>query len=139
MPFVKLRFQPGVDKEGTNYESTISWYDTDKVRFRQGQPEKIGGWVKRTDTPFKGTARALIPWTALDGTEYIGIATNSKLYVEDGGIPIDLTPIRASSTINTNPFNITGGSGLESSIVKDNFLGILYVCILSMLSVCHAL
>ena len=99
MPFVKLRFQPGVDKEGTNYESTIGWYDTDKVRFRQGQPEKIGGWVKRTDATFNGTCRALYPWTALDGTEYIGIATNSKLYVEDGGVPADLTPIRASSTI----------------------------------------
>ena len=110
MPFVKLKFQPGVDKEGTNYENTIGWHDTDKVRFRQGQPEKIGGWQKRTDATFNGTCRALHPWTALDGTEYIGIATHSKLYVEDGGVPVDLTPIRASSTINTNPFNITEDS-----------------------------
>jgi len=110
MPLVKLKFQPGVDKEGTNYENTIGWYDTDKVRFRQGQPEKIGGWQKRTDSTFVGTCRALIPWTSLNGTEYIGMGTHSKLYVEDGGAPTDITPLRASSTINTNPFNITEDS-----------------------------
>ena len=110
MPFIKLKFNPGVDKEGTNYENTIGWYDTDKVRFRQGQPEKIGGWLKRTDSTFAGTCRALLAWTSLTGIEYIGLGTSSKLYVEDGGVPADITPIRASSTINANPFNITGGS-----------------------------
>ena len=112
MPLVKLKFKPGVDKEGTDYENTIGWYDTDKVRFRMGQPEKIGGWVKRTDDVFKGTARALLPWTALNGTEYIGIGTNSKLYIEDGSVPADVTPIRASSTINTNPFSIAEASAV---------------------------
>jgi len=121
MPLVKLRFAPGVDKEGTSYTPPISnaqqsgasagaWYDTDKVRFRMGVPEKIGGWVRRTTSAFIGNCRALLPWTSLSGLEYVGIGTQKKLYIEEGGIPQDVTPIRASSTINNNPFAVTSGS-----------------------------
>jgi hypothetical protein len=110
MALVKLKFQPGVNREGTDYENSGGWFSSDKVRFRMGVPEKIGGWVARTTTAFVGTCRALLPWTALDGEEYIGIGTSIKLYVDVGTLPTDITPIRESSTINTNPFAITSGS-----------------------------
>ena len=133
MPLVKLQFSPGVNKEGTDYTPAAAaggarqgkaaggWYDTDKVRFRMGVPEKIGGWLKRTTGTFIGTCRALLPWTALSSVEYIGIGTQKKLYIEDGGLPQDITPIRASSTINSNPFAVTNGSAVV--IVTDTSHG----------------
>jgi hypothetical protein len=110
MPFVKLKFAPGVDKEGTNYENSGGWFDSDKVRFRMGAPEKIGGWAARSETAFNGSCRVLHPWTALSGENYIGMGTSVKLYVDVGNEPKDITPVRESSTINTNPFSITASS-----------------------------
>jgi hypothetical protein len=112
LPFVKLKFQPGVDKEGTDYENATGWFDSDMVRFRGGFPESIGGWVAYIATTFVGTCRSLFPWTSLDGENRIGMGTHKKLYVEAGGVYNDLTPIRASSTINTNPFSISAGSAV---------------------------
>ena len=112
MPLVKLDFAPGVDKEGTNYDNAIGWFDTDKVRFRMGSPEKIGGWTAYSDNAFIGICRAVIPWTALSGSNHFGVGTHLKLYVESGTRYYDITPIRASSTINTNPFAITSGSAV---------------------------
>ena len=110
MPFITLKFQPGVDKESTNSSSAITWYDTDKVRFRQGYPEKIGGWVAYATATFIGTCRSILPWTSLEGENRLGLGTNIKLYTEAGESYYDITPIRASSTINTNPFSITAAS-----------------------------
>ena len=112
MPLVKLKFRPGVDKEVTDYENTLGWFDTDKVRFRAGYPENIGGWTPYSSASFIGICRTLLPWTALDSSEYVAVPTSSKLYVENGGVYKDLTPIRASSTINTNPFNIAEDSAV---------------------------
>ena len=110
MALVKLKFRPGVDKEGTDYENAAQWFETQLVRFRMGSPEKFGGWLKRTSTAFVGTCRAILPWTSLNGTEYVGLGTSSKLYVESGDLPNDITPIRSTDSLAANPFNITGSS-----------------------------
>jgi len=110
MPFIKLKFQPGVDKEGTDYENTAGWFDSDMVRFRRGFPESIGGWTAYITDVFVGTCRSLFPWTSLDGENRIGMGTHIKLYAEEGGVYNDLTPIRSTSTINTDPFSISAGS-----------------------------
>ena len=110
MPLVKLKFQPGIDKEGTNYENTLGWSDSDKIRFRQGYPESIGGWVKYANNTFIGLCRSLLQWTANDGSNYTGMGTSKKLYVESGEGFYDVTPIRSSSTINANPFALVGSS-----------------------------
>lgn len=112
MPMVKLHFQPGVDKEGTDYENTIGWFDSDKVRFRRGFPETIGGWVPYTANTFIGTCRSLKAWTSLEGTNRLAFGTHIKLYTETGDTYYDITPIRSSSTINTDPFSITAGSAV---------------------------
>ena len=105
--FIKLKFRPGVDKEGTNYDNEFGWFDTDKVRFRNGKPEKIGGWTRRTTTAMLGTIRAMLPWSVLSGDQYIGVGTSKKLYIDNGSEPVDVTPIRSSGTLGTNPIVVT--------------------------------
>ena len=78
MPLVKLKFRPGVDKEVTDYENTLGWFDTDKVRFRAGYPENIGGWTPYSSASFVGICRTLLPWVALDSSEYVAVPTSSK-------------------------------------------------------------
>ena len=120
MPLVKLKFRPGVDKETTDYENTLGWSNSDKVRFRQGYPESIGGWLKYSNSAFLGFCRALLQWTANDGANYLGMGTSKKLYVESGESFYDITPIRASSAINTNPFALTGGSAVVTVTDTDH-------------------
>jgi hypothetical protein len=110
MPLVKLKFRPGVDKEGTDYENTVGWYDSDKIRFRAGFPEKIGGWEEYSPNSYVGVCRHLKPWTALDSTEYLATATNIKLYVETGQAFYDITPVRSTASLGTDPFSISAGS-----------------------------
>lgn len=109
MPLVKLQFQPGIRRDGSRYSASGGWTDGDKVRFRQGFPEKIGGWQRSTITPFLGTARSIHPWADLQGNTFLGIGTNLKYYIENGGVPNDITPIRSVATL-TNPFATTSGS-----------------------------
>lgn len=109
MPLVKLQFQPGVRKDGSRYSGSGGWVDSDKVRFRQGAPEKIGGWQRATLSPFLGTARSIHPWADLQGNTYLSVGTNLKYYIENGGALFDITPIRATDTL-TNPFATTNGS-----------------------------
>ena len=92
MPLTKLQFRPGVNRETTSYSNEGGWFDCDKVRFRFGTPEKIGGWQKLSASSFLGTCRALHPFVALDGTNYIGVGTNLKYYIEEGGGFNDITP-----------------------------------------------
>lgn len=104
MPLTKLQFKPGVNREQTSYTNEGGWFDGDKIRFRAGFPEKIGGWEKKTDAQFLGTSRALHPWVALDQSKYMAVGTNIKYYIEEGGIYSDITPIRASFiTIAVSP------------------------------------
>ena len=110
-----LRFAPGINKESTTYAGEGSWNDADKVRFRAGMPEKIGGWEKYLSDAVTGVPRASRIWRALDGTIYLAIATSSKIYVETGAVFYDVTPIR--STVNTlgastGPFTTDGSTGL---------------------------
>lgn len=103
MSFVKLQFRPGIYREGTNYSAKGGWFDCDKIRFRNGFPETIGGWQKALTTQITGTARAIHAWSSLSGTIYAAIGTNAKLYVFNTGTIVDITPIRETATL-TNPF-----------------------------------
>ena len=110
MPLKKLTLKAGVNRENTRYTTEGGWYVSDKVRFRQGTPEKIGGWTRISANTFLGTCRSLWNWITLGGQNLLGVGTNLKFYVEQGGNYYDITPIRASSTINNNPFVATNGS-----------------------------
>jgi hypothetical protein len=109
MPLVKLKFKAGINRDITPYSNEGGWIDGDKIRFRLGYPEKIGGWEKVTPQIYQGTARALINWNALDGSDFLGIGTHLKYYIEEGGALYDITPIRATTT-NGIVFAATNGS-----------------------------
>ena len=109
MPFQKLIFRPGINKEATAYANEGGWFDSNLVRFRKGLPEKIGGWVKASADTYKGTGRGLHAWVALDGTKYIGLGTTVKYYILDGTSFSDITPIRKTST-DSITFAATDGS-----------------------------
>ena len=110
MALKKLTLKSGVNKENTRYTSENGWFISDKMRFRQGTPEKIGGWVRISTTTFLGVCRSLWNWVTLSYLNLIGVGTNLKFYIESGGAYNDVTPIRAYSTINNNPFVATNGS-----------------------------
>jgi len=111
MPLTKLQFKPGVNRETTSYTNEGGWFDVDKVRFRFGMPEKIGGWEKFSGFSYLGTARAMHPWVALDNSRYIGIGTSLKYYLnQDGGSFADITPIRATTAAGDVTFAATNGS-----------------------------
>ena len=110
MPLQKILFKPGVNKENTRYTTEGGWFECDKVRFRQGNPEVIGGWNRLSSSTFLGVCRSLWNWGLLGGDNVIGVGTNLKFYIENGGGYNDITPIRATSTINNNPFVATNGS-----------------------------
>ena len=104
MPLSKLAFRPGVNRETTSYGSENGWYNSDLIRFRKGRPEKMGGWETLSGETPRGVARSLHTWAALDGSKYMGVGTHSKLYIEEGGIYNDITPVRTSVTLGSNPF-----------------------------------
>ena len=110
MPLAKFKFAPGINKEGTEYTAEGSWFDSDKIRFRSGYPEKIGGWKKYSSNTYLGTARSLHQWDDLGGTDFMGIGTNLKWYVEEGGSYNDITPIRATTSAGDVTFSATNGS-----------------------------
>lgn len=115
MPLQKLQFRPGVNRETTSYSNEGGWFDMDKVRFRYGFPEKIGGWVKQSTNTFLGTCRALHPWSALDGSQFLGVGTNLKYYVNEGGGYNDITPVRATTSAGDLTF-VAVATTLSSSI-----------------------
>ena len=110
MPLTKLQFRPGVNRETTSYSNEGGWFDCDKVRFRFGTPEKIGGWEKLSGQSFLGTARALHPFVALDGTSFLGVGTHLKYYLEEGGGFNDITPLRVTTAAGAATFAATNGS-----------------------------
>lgn len=109
MPFQKLQFRPGLNKDTPAYADEGGWSDCDKIRFRMGYPETIGGWERVSNSQFLGSCRALHPWTALDGTQYIGVGTNLKYYVFRGAY-FDITPIRLTTSAGDVTFSATDGS-----------------------------
>jgi hypothetical protein len=106
----KLQFQPGINRETTSYTNEGGWFDCDKVRFRAGFPEKIGGWQKLSQKSFLGTCRALHPWTALDLSLYLGVGTHLKYYIEEGQGFYDITPIRVTTAAGDVTFAAANGS-----------------------------
>jgi hypothetical protein len=122
MPLQKILFKPGVNKENTRYTTEGGWYDCDKVRFRQGNPEVIGGWSQISAYTFQGVCRSLWNWVTLVGANYLGVGTNLKFYVEYGGSYYDITPIRSTVTLGANPFT---GNGTTTVTVTSTAHGAL--------------
>lgn len=111
MPLKKLLFRPGVNRETTRYAAEEGWYDCDKVRFRGGLPEKIGGWQITSLNTFLGVCRSLFGWVTLSNQKLLGVGTNLKFYIEKGGTYYDITPERTPSGVAlTNPFTTVDGS-----------------------------
>jgi hypothetical protein len=121
MPLKSILFRPGVNRENTRYASEVlgavsasaqvvgGWYESEKVRFRSGTPEKIGGWQRISSNTFLGVCRSLWNWVTLNALNLIGVGTNLKFYIERGGNYYDITPIR-DTVVLTNPFTATNGS-----------------------------
>jgi len=113
VPLSKIQFRPGINKEITAYANENGWFDSDLIRFRKGHPEKMGGWTRLSSSLIQGIGRSLHTWAALDGSKYMGVGTESKFYVEEGGGYNDITPIRSTVTLGTDPFT----TGAASSAV----------------------
>tara|TARA_R110000868_G_scaffold40130_3_gene138950 strand:+ start:156 stop:2075 length:1920 start_codon:yes stop_codon:yes gene_type:complete len=109
MPLTKLQFQPGINKETTSYSNEGGWFDMDKVRFRAGFPEKIGGWTKLGSKSFLGSCRALHSWRTMALNTYLGVGTSDKYYIEEGQGYYDITPIRAATAAGGAVFAATNG------------------------------
>ena len=108
MPLKKLTLRPGVNRENTRYTNENGWYECDKVRFRQGTPEKIGGWQRISSSTFLGVCRSLWNWVTLGSLNLLGVGTNLKFYIEKGGAYNDITPLRATTTLPLDPFTGNG-------------------------------
>ena len=111
----KLTLKPGVNRENTRYTNENGWYESDKVRFRQGTPEKLGGWARISASTFLGVCRSLWNWVTLGAQNLLGVGTNLKYYIENGGVYYDVTPIRATTTL-TNPFTTTNTSNIVTVV-----------------------
>lgn len=102
MALSKFVFKPGINRDQTNYASEGGWFDCDKIRFRSGFPEKIGGWTVQTFRQYVGAARALFPWNTSSGQQITAVGTNEKIYLIVSSNLIDITPIRVTFT-NSSP------------------------------------
>lgn len=120
MPLRKLLFKSGVNRENTRYTNEGGWYVSDKVRFRQGTPEKIGGWARYSVNQFNGVCRNLWNWVTNSGANLLGVGTNTKYYVEYNGVFRDITPIADTVSLN-DPFYATAGS--NTIVVADSAHG----------------
>ena len=119
MPLTKLQFRPGINKETTSYSNEGGWFDMDKVRFRFGFPEKIGGWEPTSPSYFLGTCRALHPWVSLEGDRYLGVGTHLKYYINEGGAYNDITPIRLTTSAGDVTFDASANtlsSGVDAVV-----------------------
>jgi hypothetical protein len=117
MPLQKLVFKPGINRENTRYTTEGGWYECDKIRFRQGMPETIGGWIQYSTYSFIGVCRSLWNWVTISGSQnLIGLGTNQKFYINQGGYFYDVTPYRASQSLAANAFASSGASGGSTTI-----------------------
>jgi hypothetical protein len=133
MPLQKITFKPGINLENTNYTNEGGWYQMDKVRFRSGTPEKIGGWILATNYDvdpasanyysynFQGVCRDLVNWASLSGENLIGVGTHLRYYLLYGGVYRNITPYRSPTNALTNPFTTVSGSSVVT--VVDNAHG----------------
>ena len=121
MPLQKLQFRPGLNREGTDYSNEGGWYDGDKIRFRSGFPEKIGGWTQVSPLQYNGVARSLWVWSDADagvGNVYTGVGTTCKYYIYNGSYN-DITPIYHTSTLTAVANTITT-NGTTTVTIKDS-------------------
>ena len=109
MPLTQLNFLPGLDTENTETGAEGRWINCDKIRFRKGLPQKIGGWTKFSDDYYIGRPSSLFSWISLDGTRYQSLGNDRKVYIYQSGTNADITPIRQSNTL-TNVFTTTNTS-----------------------------
>ena len=117
MPFIKLNFKPGLNRDQTNYSNEGGWFECDKVRFLSGYPQKIGGWIRATPNFMLGVGRQMYNWLTTYSDNLLGIGTNKKLYIEVGGIFYDITPLKDTS-VNTTTF--TASTGSSTLVVADS-------------------
>lgn len=112
MPLQKIQLRPGVNREGTNYSNEGGWYECDKIRFRSGYPEKLGGWQRVSTSTFYGVCRTLWDWVTLNSYNLVTVGTNQKYYIQSGGVYYDITPLTDVSPVSLglNPFATTSGS-----------------------------
>ena len=111
MPFIKLQFKPGVNRDQTDYSNEGGWYECDKIRFRSGYPEKIGGWVKATPTAFDGVCRQMWNWITTFNDNLLALGTDTKVYIEEGGYYYDITPF-GEALAGSNTFAVTNPTKL---------------------------
>ena len=126
MPLVKLTPPAGVITEVTDYQAAMRYTDADKVRFRQGQPEKIGGWAKRdafSSASFAGIPRNILPHRDTEGRKLIFYGTSTHVYTEYGNVIYDVTPFRTDPITLTNPFT-TGSAGASTITVTHTNHGV---------------
>tara|TARA_R110001583_G_scaffold60048_1_gene178743 strand:+ start:8625 stop:10490 length:1866 start_codon:yes stop_codon:yes gene_type:complete len=109
MPLNKFIFRPGINREGTDYDNEGGWFDGNLIRFKNGRPQKIGGWAKDTLDTFLGKARALHAWVSLGGTKYLGMGTTWKYYVKLGSNFDDVTPLRSTTSAGDVTFSASNG------------------------------
>ena len=115
----KLQQKSGVNRENTRYTSENGYYESEKIRFRQSSPEKIGGWARISSATFQGVCRSLWNWVTLAGQNLLGVGTNLKFYIENGGSYNDITPLRKTAALlGNNPFQTF--SGLATVTVTDS-------------------
>jgi len=126
MPLQKVLLKPGLNRENTRYTSEGGWYESDKVRFRQGTPEKIGGWARISASTFVGVCRSLWNWVTLGSLNLLGVGTSWKFYIESGGVYNDVTPIRTTTTL-TNPFTTNGTTTVTVTDANGGFINNDYV------------
>lgn len=112
MPMQKLRFKPGINREVTSLTGEGGWYDGDKVRFRNGMPQKIGGWTPISTDTYLGRASSMFNWTTLKGYDLLSVGTNLKYYIESGGQYFDVTPIRETTAPGAVTFSAQDGSSI---------------------------
>ena len=116
MPLQKILFKPGVNRENTRYTTEGGWYECDKIRFRQGNPEIVGGWEPLSAASYQGVCRSLWNWVTLGGNNLIGVGTNLKFYINQGGAYNDITPIRLTTAAGDVTFV---GDGTTTVTVTD--------------------
>jgi hypothetical protein len=121
MPFQKLQFKPGINRDQTNYSNEGGWYECDKIRFRSGFPEKIGGWVRTTPEFMLGFCRQMFGWITSYRDNFLACGTNEKAYIEVGGYFYDITPLRPivptlTTPVTDNCITTTNGSGTVTII-----------------------
>ena len=110
MALKKLQIKAGVNRENTRYSTEGGWYECNNIRFRQGNPEKIGGWLRTSANTFLGICRSIWSWSFLVGTQAHGLGTHLKFYINTSGIYYDVTPLRETTAAGDVTFSASNGS-----------------------------